>query len=63
MPINNKKHISLVDLEETASVKWLYYKPHSAMCYAQGFNAGYHSLRHSKGSQYILGCYMVEMIH
>lgn len=44
MPIDNKDHISLVELEETANVKWMYYKSHSAMCYGQGFNAGYHSL-------------------
>lgn len=35
MPINNNKYVSLVELEETANVEWLYYKCHSAMCYTE----------------------------
>lgn len=35
MPINNKKYVSLVELEETASVEWLHSKSHSSMCHTE----------------------------
>lgn len=45
MPINYKEHASLVELEEgIVTMKWMNCKFHSAVCYAQEFDASYHNL-------------------